>query len=159
MFRRDSNLRPHDFPDEEVVFVDETIVGEPAFEIGIALANQRRLHLFCLVGCQSEMVELIDLGAGAVPDTDHLVGQCCCRQVDDAFAAAADHLETMVMVAGRDNAADQGWRELHDGMPAHGHDVAAAVPGRGNQDDGARLKVPANFVHRHVVLLEMLYSH
>ena len=65
----------------------------------MALADQRRLDLVRLVGRQREFPELVDFGARGVADPDNDIGQRRGRQVDDAFAALADHLEAVFVRA------------------------------------------------------------
>src|SRR4029078_11358582 len=47
MFGRLGDMRLHDFEDEEVILIDQRVVGEPAFVIGMTLCDERRLHMFC----------------------------------------------------------------------------------------------------------------
>jgi hypothetical protein len=90
----------------------------------MAFRAQRRVDHRSLLSRQSEMPELVDLGASGVVDPHDDISELGCRQVDHALAAAADHLEAVVG-AGND-AADKRRRELHDCAPAHRHDVRAS---------------------------------
>jgi len=94
----------------------------------MALTDQRRPDLVRLPGRQPEFLELVDFSARGVADPDDDIGQRRGRQVDDAFAALADHVEAVITA--RDYAADERRRELHHGVPAHRHDVRLVFPFR-----------------------------
>ena len=99
-----SDVRLHHLEDEEVVLVDQRVVGETAFEIGVALDDQRRRDAISLLRGEPEAVELVDLRAGRVSDPDNRVGERRGRQVDHAFPALADEIEAVV--AAGDDATD-----------------------------------------------------
>ena len=98
-----------------------------AFEIGVALDDQRPRDAISLLHGEPEEVELVDLRARRVADLDNRVSERRGRQVDHAFPALADEIEAAV--AG-DDVADQRRRELRHRLPARGHDVARAIQRR-----------------------------
>src|SRR6478609_804391 len=151
MLGRRGDVGLQNFEDEEVVFVDEAIVGEPAFEIGVTFANERRPYTRRLLARELEAFELIDLRARSIANSHHDLGECRRRQIDHAFPAPADQI--VAIVAAGNDAADQGRRELHDGMPAHGHNVALAAMGRGDEHDRTRLEIAANLRYRQINLV------
>ena len=53
----------HHFHDEEAVFVQQAGIDNLAFEIGVALLDQRSIDLRGLYRSQLEFLELIDLSA------------------------------------------------------------------------------------------------
>src|SRR5918999_5341385 len=65
--------------------------------------------------------------------------------------AAPDQLE--VVVAVEDVAADPRGLELHDRVPAHGHDVRLAFPGRAHHDDRPRLEIAPDLRDRKIRFL------
>lgn len=75
MLGRRGDVRPHHLEDEEVVFADQRVVMQAAFEVGMTLADQRRLNIAPLAGGQAERLELVDLCPGAVSNGDDRVGQ------------------------------------------------------------------------------------
>jgi hypothetical protein len=119
-----------------------------AFEVGIALANQRRLYLGGGLWREAEFFEFVDLVAVAIADADDRVGHVGRRNINDALPAAADHLKADIGFG--DDAADKRGRELDDGVPAHGHDVGPALPGRADEDDGAGLEELADVLHGEI---------
>src|SRR5271154_6356291 len=127
------------FEDEDVVAVNETIVFQHAFEIGVTLPDQRRLDVGGGLRRQPEFFELVDRGARAIANADDRVGQIHGRQVNDALPAAADEIEAVI--AAGDHAADKRRHKFHDHVPAHGHYVALAAPGRGDEHDRAGLQI------------------
>ena len=56
-------MRLHHLEDEDVVLVDQHVVVDPAFEIGVAFADKRRLDLLRIVCRQAELGELVDVAA------------------------------------------------------------------------------------------------
>ncbi len=74
-----------DFEDEQAVFGDQPAIDDLAFQIGIALVDQRSLDARCDYGGERELPEFVDLAARAVADADHLFRQRHCRDVDHAF--------------------------------------------------------------------------
>lgn len=103
--RRLRDVRLDDLKDEKVVFVDQSVIGKFAFEIGVTFADQRRVHMLRLLRRQPERGEFVDLRPRGVADADHLVGQRCRRQVDHALAAAAHEFEAVISRG--DHAADK----------------------------------------------------
>ena len=89
-------MRLHDLEDEEVVFADQPVVVQAAFEARVAFGDQRRADALGLLRREPEMFELVDLGARGVADPDDDVRELGRRQVDHAFPALADHLEAVV---------------------------------------------------------------
>lgn len=75
-------MRLQHLEDEEVVLVDQCIVGETAFEIGVALDDQQRYDAISLLRGEPR--------AGRVSGPDHRVGESRGRQVDHAFPALAE---------------------------------------------------------------------
>ena len=150
MLGRARDVRLHDFEDEVVVLGDEAAIRQPAFEAGMAFGGQRGVDLVRLMRRQLELLELVDLRPGCVADPDHLICERRRRKVDDAFLAAPD--QTEAMVAAGDHAADQGRRELHYRMPAHGHDVALVAMRRCDQHDRSGFQVAPDPGDRQVDL-------
>ena len=70
---------------------DEADVGDAAFEVGVAFADEGRFYLGGGLRGQMEAREFIDFIAGAIADADDLVDEVVGGDVDDAFAAFADH--------------------------------------------------------------------
>ena len=143
-------MRLHDLEDEEVVFADQPVVVQAAFEARVAFGDQRRADALGLLRREPEMFELVDLGARGVADPDDDVRELGRRQVDHAFPALADHLEAVV--GARNDASDEGRREFHDRVPAHGHDVPPSVVRRRHQHDGTGLQITADLRRREVGL-------
>ena len=56
---RGRHVRLHHLDDEEVIAIDQGVLKEPALEIGVALADQRRLNLACDFGGKTEFLELV----------------------------------------------------------------------------------------------------
>jgi hypothetical protein len=104
VFRRLGDVCLHHLEDEGVVLVDQRIVGELAFAIGMTLRNQGRLYPLCRLRAQPEPFELVDFGAGRIADSGDCAGERCRLQVDHAFPALTDEVETVI--AAGDDAAD-----------------------------------------------------
>ena len=62
MLRR-RHVRLDDLEYEKVVFADQSVVGELAFEIGVTFADQRRAHALRFLRGQRERGEFIDFRA------------------------------------------------------------------------------------------------
>ena len=90
MLARLSDVRLQHLEDEEVVLVDQCIVGETAFEIGVSLDDQRRHDAIGLLRGEPEVVKLVDLRAGRVSDPENRVGERRGRQVDHGFPVLAE---------------------------------------------------------------------
>ena len=63
-----------DFEDEEVILIDEAVVLQLAFQIGVAFGDKRRADLrswFYTGG--AEFLEFVDRSAGAIADADNFV--------------------------------------------------------------------------------------
>src|SRR6185437_12480435 len=100
---------------------------------------------------QAELGEFIDIASGAVADPDHRFRDVDGRNVDHALAALADQIKTVV--AGRDEAGDEGRRKFHHHVPAHGHDVGFVLVRGTDEYDRAGLEQAADVVDGEVVLL------
>ena len=134
--------------DEEAVLGDQAGIDDLAFEIGVALLDQRSIDLGALHGGQLELRKLVDSAPEQLP-MPTTAGKVKGRNVDHAFLAA-DHARSCGSAP--DVAAYQRWLELHDHVPAHGHDVGLAPPGRAHQHDRAWFEKPANIDHGEVFL-------
>src|SRR5262249_32199152 len=121
---RGSHVRLHDVEHEKAV--PGQVLDEPALKTGVALLDERRLDTRCRYWRQPKGFELVDAGAGAIADADGLLDEIQGWDVDGAFPAGLDQPEAVVFVP--DVAADAGGREIHDRVPAHGHDVGLALP-------------------------------
>ena len=75
IFSRRVNPCVNDFQDKEVVFGDQLPVRHLAFQIGIALGDERGLDAFGGYGCKTKHLELVHAAARRVPAADHR-----CRQ-------------------------------------------------------------------------------
>src|SRR6516164_6144621 len=111
---------------------------EPALKIGIALLDQWRVDALGRHRGQRKLRELVDAGTGAIADADCLADEVIGRDVDGALLAGLDQVEAVVLVP--NVAADAGGLEVHDRVPAHGHDVGMAPPRRAHQHDRAGLE-------------------
>src|SRR5277367_5301550 len=96
VFRCRRDMRLHHFEDEEVIAVDQAVIGELAFQVRVAFANQWGRDTLGRIGSQLEMFEFVDRGARGVADPHHLGGQRRRRDVDHSFAAATDQVEAVV---------------------------------------------------------------
>jgi hypothetical protein len=65
-FRRRSHVSLDHFPDEQTVLGNQARLCETAFEVGIALTNQRSGYLLSSNRCEAELFELVELAARAV---------------------------------------------------------------------------------------------
>src|SRR5918992_3616294 len=84
---------------------------------------------------------MIDPGGGCEPGT----------QSGLMANAAPDQLEAVVAV--EDVAADPRGLELHDRVPAHGHNVRLAFPGAAHHDDRPRLEIAPDLRDRKIRFL------
>ena len=100
-------------------------------------------------GGEPELGKLVDVAAGAVADADDLRADVHGGHVDHALLALADHVEAVVL--GPDVAADQRGLELHDHVPAHGHDVGLALPRGAHQHDRTGLEEAADVIGREIL--------
>ncbi|MNN17424.1 hypothetical protein D3C81_1306110 [compost metagenome] len=116
----------HALEDEEAAFRIARHLGQLAFEVGVAFGDQGRAHQLGWLRCQAEGRELVRVFTAAIADGDHLVDHVGRGQVDHALHAALDHFIAVVRVG--NEAAEQRWREFHQHVPSHGHDVAFALP-------------------------------
>ena len=57
------DVRLHHFEDEEVIAVDQAVIGELAFQVRVAFANQWGRDTLGRIGSQLEMFEFVDRGA------------------------------------------------------------------------------------------------
>jgi hypothetical protein len=71
---------------KKLFFGDYRVVVQPTFEIGVALAEHRRLHRSRLAWRQAELLECIDVSARRVADAHDRVG---CGFNDTDFAMAS----------------------------------------------------------------------
>jgi len=154
--RQSRNVRLHHLEDEEAVALNEGVLVEPALEACVALADERCADGGCRLRGKAELPELVELGAGGVADADDRVGESRRGEVDHALAALAHQLEAVA--ARRDHETDEGGGELEDGVPAERHDVGAAQPPAGDQDDGAGLEVAPDPGDGEVVFLWMRHD-
>ena len=76
-----------DLENEEAVFLDEARVDEFAFEVCIALADERRLDLLAWHGGECKLVELVDVAARGIADADNLRRKIFGRYMADAMAS------------------------------------------------------------------------
>ena len=60
---RRRHVRLDDLEYEKVVLVDQFVIGQFAFEIGVTFADQRRAHTLCFLRGQREHGEFIDVRA------------------------------------------------------------------------------------------------
>src|SRR3984885_4282365 len=72
MFRRSRDMRLHHFEHEQAVFPNQARIRQPAFEIGVALLDQRRANLCAGRGGEAELGELVDVATGTIANPDHL---------------------------------------------------------------------------------------
>ena len=84
---------------EEIVFVDQRVVGEPAFEIGMAFANKRRAHALRFFAASGANFANLSISAPDDCRCRRLIGQRRGRHVDHAFPAAADEFEAVIAAA------------------------------------------------------------
>ena len=98
-------MRLHHFEDKEIIFLHQAVIRQSAFQAGETFLDQRRFHLVGFDFGQLEPGELVDFGALAVPYSDHCIYHLRSGDIDHAFAAVPDQLETMV--AAGDDAAHQ----------------------------------------------------
>jgi len=52
------------------LFSNQAAIGKLAFEAGVALADRRRFHDFCLFRRQSKMFEFVDIDTAGIADAD-----------------------------------------------------------------------------------------
>jgi hypothetical protein len=76
------------------VLLHHSVVEQTAFEICVALVNQRRLHPFRFSGAQSCCGKLVAVFGVAIADRDNLIHKFGSRNLDHAFATFANGLET-----------------------------------------------------------------
>src|SRR5882672_2644963 len=128
-------MRLDDLPDEEAVLLHHSVVEQTAFEARVAFVDQRRLHPSGFAGSQSRCGELVAIFRVAVADRDDLIQQFNRWNVDHAFSTFTDGLKAAIALP--DVAAEKRGRELQHCVPAHRHDVRAALVTGGYEDDGA----------------------
>ena len=61
MFRRGRDMCLQDLEDEKVVLRDQAAVRQPAFEVGVAFGDQRRINFLRFLRGQLELLEFVDL--------------------------------------------------------------------------------------------------
>jgi len=138
------------FEDEQAVFRNQARIHHLAFDIRIAFPDERSGDVGCFLRCQAEFGEFVVGVAVAVADADHRIDQREFGDVDDAFAAFADHLEGVIVIG--DEAAEARGLEFHHHMPAHGHDIHLSLIGRADEHNGPRLEKAPHLMHGQVAL-------
>ena len=140
------DVRLQHLENEEVVLADQARVDELAFEVGVALAYQRRAHALSRGSGQPEALEFVDAAPRGVAAAGDFLRQIRGRDVDHAFATAHQHFERMV--SRTDHAPDQRRLEVHHRVPRHRHDIRAPASSRRNQYDHAGLDQPVDLRQR-----------
>ena len=149
-FRRRRSVGLHDFQDEQAVFVDQAGIDQPAFKIGVAFLDQRRIDDGAGFCGQAELLKLVDVPSAGVSDADHRFRDVGGRDVDHALLAFTHHVEALIFAP--DIAADQRRAKTHDHVPAHGHDVGAQLPSRADENDRTRFEKAAHIVDGEIGL-------
>ena len=111
ILRGHCNMRLDYFPDKKAVLSDEARIGELAFEIGVALRDQRRGDLATRHCSEFEFCELIHVRACGVAYADHDILYVDGWDVGYAFPAAPKHFETVVAL--EDVTTDKRGLKLH----------------------------------------------
>jgi hypothetical protein len=114
------------FKDEKIVLVDQRVTVQSTFKAGMTLTDEWGIYFFRPAGRQREFPELGDFCIRSIANTDDSIYKLFSRQVNDALAAAADHAEAVIAFG--DYATHERRHELHNGMPAHRHDICLALP-------------------------------
>jgi len=137
VFLRGIDPRIEHLKDEDVVFGRHPHIDDPAFEIGIALVDERRLDAGAGHRCQAEFLELVGPAPRGVSAAHYLCRQFHRRDVDHAFLGRLHHTERVVPVA--DHATHERRLEFDHHVPRQGHDVGLPLAGGCNQHDRPRL--------------------
>jgi len=137
-----------DFQNKEIILLQHFPVGHTALEMRVAFFDGGGRHGGGFAGREVEFLEFVDAPARGIADADDGVQHIGGGDVDDAFPALADHLETVI--GGGDHTADEGGREFHDAVPAHGHDVVLALPPGADEHDGPGFQESPDFFDGHV---------
>lgn len=89
-------MRLHNLEDEVIVFVDQHVVMQFAFKRGMALLDNRRAYPFCRAGGQAKFGKFVHRAATAIANAADNISEYSGRQVDNAFPALSDHIETVI---------------------------------------------------------------
>ncbi len=85
MFLLRVNPRLEYLKDKEIVFGDHLSINDPAFKIGIAFVDERRLDARGGYRREIKVLEFVDRSSGGVPAAHYLFCQFHCWNVDYAF--------------------------------------------------------------------------
>jgi len=138
VFLRGIDPRLEHLKDEDVVCGRHPHIDDLAFEIGIALVDERRLDAGSGHRCQAELLELVGPAPRSVSAANYLCRQFHRRDVDHAFLSRLHHAERVVPVT--DHTTHERWLEFDHHVPRQGHDVGLPFAGGCDQQDRPRLE-------------------
>jgi len=130
-------VRPgfHHLHHEQIVFVDQPGIDDPAFQVGEALSHQWRCHKPGRHRRQPDGRELVHIAAGAIAHRHDFSREVHGRHGDHAFTGGPQRHETVIAVA--DHTGNQRRFEFHHHMPRQRHDIRSAFPPGRQQNDGS----------------------
>ncbi len=123
---------------EEVVLLGHRIIDHFAFQVRIALRDQRRADERGGVRRQMAGLELVDSAPRRVAAFRHRLGELHRRDADHAFPGLRERLEAVVAVA--DHATHQRRLEVDHRVPRLRHHVGAPPVAGREEHDGSGLE-------------------
>lgn len=143
VFLQRVNPRLEHLKDKEVVFGYHFPVYDPAFKIGVALVDERRLDAGGGHRREAKVLELVDRPAGGVTAAHYLCSQFHCWNIDYAFPGRFHYVECVVPAA--DYATYERRFKLKHGVPRQGHDVRSALSGGADHHNRSGLEQAVDF--------------